>query len=808
MHAGRATSLARVLRLLAVFLVASVVMGTLAAGLALPGVGGLGAATRSSVTLFDSLPSQFTASPLAQQSKMLDVKGNVIATPYEVNRVVVPLSAVAPVMREAQVAIEDSRFYAHGGVDVRGVVRALASNAAGTTVQGGSTLTQQYVKVLLQETALTVGNKVAADAAAARSGAAGLSRKLQELKYSLQLERTKSKDEILQGYLNLVYYGDQAYGVQAAAQHYFHKDAKDLLLPEAALVAGLAQNPGTTDPVNHPDKALARRNVVLDRMRELGLITDQQVTDAKAVSLAAMLHLTTVPSACSGSGDNAYFCDYVLKWLESDPSLNAALGATIEERKAKIFGGGLTIQTTLDPDITKMARDEIVRRVPLNNDVGLGSATVVIDPRTGEVRAMAQNTSYGIAAGKPGETSVNWAVDTALGGSQGFGFGSTEKAFALVTALAKGLPINSSVNAQTAGPHQAATYTGTDFPDACGLGRSTWSVRNDEFVPGGLTTLTRATARSINTAFVALVSQLGACNVRDTETRMGLHQSNGNPVKPFPAAITLGTDSVSPMTVASAYGTLGNNGIHCSPVPVAAITTMDAKVLPIPTSGSTNCQQVVDPDVAHGVAAIMSNVLTGEGTATTSALANDRPAAGKTGTTDGNNETWFVGYTPQLTSAVWVGTPNGNTQVLDNVTLAGRFYPVVYGASIAAPIWKGIMDQALANQPTLPFPAPSDKITNGEDVAITSVEGQSIADATASLRAQGFTVTLGNRIFSLYPPGVVVGTDPGGQASPGSQVALLISTGTITAAPQPAPPQFKPPPTVPPTNSKGNGKGR
>jgi len=286
MHAGRATSLARVLRLLAVFLVASVVMGTLAAGLALPGVGGLGAATRSSVTLFDSLPSQFTASPLAQQSKMLDVKGNVIATPYEVNRVVVPLSAVAPVMREAQVAIEDSRFYAHGGVDVRGVVRALASNAAGTTVQGGSTLTQQYVKVLLQETALTVGNKVAADAAAARSGAAGLSRKLQELKYSLQLERTKSKDEILQGYLNLVYYGDQAYGVQAAAQHYFHKDAKDLLLPEAALVAGLAQNPGTTDPVNHPDKALARRNVVLDRMRELGLITDQQVTDAKAVSLA------------------------------------------------------------------------------------------------------------------------------------------------------------------------------------------------------------------------------------------------------------------------------------------------------------------------------------------------------------------------------------------------------------------------------------------------------------------------------------------------------------------------------------------
>jgi len=707
--AGRATSLAKILRLLVAFLAAAVVMGLLGAGLVVPAVGAAGAATRSSVDAFDALPSEFASAPLSQQSKVLDVLGNVMATPYDVNRIIVPLSEVAPVMRTAQVAIEDSRFYEHGGVDVRGVVRAVVSNASGTSTQGGSTLTQQYVKLQLQQTALTAGDKAGAEAAIARSGVAGLTRKLQELKYSIQLEKTMSKDAILQGYLNLVYYGDQTYGVEAAARHYYGKSAKDLNLPEAALLAGLAQNPGTTDPVHNPDRAFSRRNVVLDRIHELGLITGTELADAKAVPLAAMLHLTAAPSSCSGAGDTAYFCDYVLKWLETDPSLVDALGSTVEERKRKIYGGGLTIQTTFDPNVAKAAREEILRRVPQGNSYGIGSATVVIDPRTGEVRGMAQNTAYSITSTSPGETAVNWAVDTKYGGSQGFGFGSTEKAFALVTALERGMSINSTVDAKAAGPKQAAKYTSAEFPGACGLGRSTWSVRNDETVQAGPMTLVRATARSINTAFVALVSQLGACSVRETETRMGLHQANGQPVKPFPAAITLGTDSVSPMTVASAYGTLGNDGIHCSPMPVTAITTSDAKPLPVPKPGTTNCQQVVEPDVAHGVAAIMSNVLTGEGTAAASALANGRPAAGKTGTTDGNNETWFVGYTPQLTTAVWVGTPNDNSQVLDNITLAGQTYPVVFGASIAAPTWKAIMDRLLANQPGAPFPAPSDR---------------------------------------------------------------------------------------------------
>ena len=246
--------------------------------------------------------------------------------------------------------------------------------------------------------------------------------------------------------------------MQAAAKHYFNKDAKDLNLTEAALIAGLAQNPGTTDPVNNPERAIARRNVVLDRMHELGLITDKEVTDAKAVKLADMLKVTSAPTACQASGDvYAYFCDYVIKWLELDPSLEQALGKTVDERKAKIFGGGLTIQTTIDPDIAAHARDEVLKRVPQGNSYTIGAAAVTLDPTTGAVKGMGQNTKYVLNSKNFGETVVNWGVDTKYGGSGGFQFGSTEKAFTLVTALEKGLPINTTVNAKQAGPSQAAT---------------------------------------------------------------------------------------------------------------------------------------------------------------------------------------------------------------------------------------------------------------------------------------------------------------------------------------------------------------
>ncbi len=800
MKAGRTTDIARIIPLLGAFVGAAVVLGVLGAGLVMPTVGTIGAVTRTGVDMFDALPSEFTAATLSQQSTILDSKGGVIARPYDENRIIVPLASVAPIMQKAQVAIEDDRFYEHGGVDVRGLVRAVVSNASNETVQGGSTLTQQYVKLQLQESALQSGDPAAAQAAVARSGLAGVTRKLQELKYSIQLEKVKSKDQILESYFNIVYYGDQAYGVEAASRHYFNKSAKDLTLPEAALIAGLAQSPGTTDPVHFPDRAFTRRNVVLDRMHELGLITTKEWTDARAVKLADMLHVTQAPSACQAAGDTAYFCDYVIKWLELDPSLNQALGTSLQARKDKIFGGGLTIQTTIDPALSQAAKAEILKRVPESNKDEIGSAAVTLDPNTGAVKGMAQNSEYSGDNSDFSHTQVNWGVDSQYGGSNGFGFGSTEKAFALVTALQRGYPINTTLSIKGAGPSVAASYTNADFSDACGIpkGARPWTVRNDETVAAGPMTLTQATAQSINTAFVALVSQLGACNVRDTEALLGLHQANGQPIQPYPSAITLGSDPVSPMTVASAYGSMANSGVHCTPTPIQQITGPDGKELPIVKPGTGNCTKVVDPSVADGVAQIMTSVMTGTGTGAQSALSGGRPAAGKTGTTNGNRQTWFVGYTPQLTTAVWVGQPLGNKKDLDRITLAGTTYSTVFGKSIAAPIWKAIMDIALQGQPNEPFPAAPDTIVNGDKVAISGVSGMTIANATAQLASQGFAVTVGRRVNSNYPVGTVAYTSAtGGQANRGTSVTLYISVGP---APRPAPVRPAPPaqPSPPP----------
>lgn len=792
MRAGRTTNLASIIPLLGAFVVAAIVIGVLGAGLVMPAVAAVGAATRTGVDMFDALPSEFTAAALSQQSKIVDAKGNVIATPHDENRIVVPLDQVSPVMQKAQVAIEDSRFYEHGGVDPRGVVRALVSNASGSVnTSGGSTLTQQYVKLTLLDTALKAGDTQAAQAAVTQKGLAGVTRKLQELKYSIQLEKEESKDQILQGYLNIVYYGDQAYGVEAASLHYFNKHAKDLNLTEAAMLAGLAQNPGTTDPVHNPDKALARRNVVLDRMHELGLISDKETADAKAVTLDQMLHVTQAPTACQQAGDSAYFCDYVLKWLELDPSLDQSLGKTVEERKAKIFGGGLTIQTTLDPDLAAFSKQQLLAKVPQGNDVNgrhIGASSVTLDPNTGAVKAFAQNTTYSIDNKSWDQTSINWAVDKQYGGSAGFGFGSTEKAFALVTALEKGLPINTTVNAQVAGPGRTVDFTHSDLPDACGVARgTTWPVKNDG-LEGGTMSLTQATADSVNTAFVALAQMVGVCPIQETETRMGLHLADGSPIpKDSVSSILLGAREVSPMTVASAYGSLANEGVHCSPVPIQAITGPDGKELPIMKPGTTNCQAVTKPEVANGVAQIMTSVLT-DGTAKASALDGGRIAAGKTGTTNGNRQTWFVGYTQQLTTAVWVGQPVDQSQTLDNVRLANSFYPTVFGASIAAPLWKSIMDHALAGQPNSGFAAPSDTVLNGNKVDVPNVVGQSIDNATSALQAAGFTVTVGRRVYSNYRPGVVSGTSPSGQANQGGQVTLLVSAG-----PQPQPQQVQQP---------------
>jgi len=770
----RGTSFTKVTSLLGAFVATSVMLGLLGAGLMMPTVAATGAAARQSVAIFDALPGEFTQNPLSQQSRILASDGTLIATPYDENRIIVPLAQIAPIMRQAQIAIEDDRFYEHGGVDPQGVGRALISNLRGGDTQGASTLTQQYVKITLQENALRNEDLKAAKAATAKN----YTRKLQELKYAVTLEKSLTKDQILQGYLNLVYYGGQAYGVEAAARHYFGVKASQLNLPQAATLAGLVQLPSQTDPIRSPARALTRRNVVLDRMRTLNLISEKAWLSAKKSRM--VLNPKPAQNSCSLS-PYPYFCFYIKAWLLDQ----AALGKTRAEREKRINRGGLTIQTTLDPKVQKIAQQEIDAKVPMGNKAEIGAAAAVIEPGTGHVLAIAQNTTYALKK-SPGRTSVNWAVDKKYGGSTGFAFGSTAKMFAVAEALRSGMPIDSTVMARKADATHPAIFSRWDFhkSDDCKLGAGQyWAVRNDEGTRNGRITLTDATAYSVNTAFAGLVSKLGACKVRDMMTNLGLHRSNGDPIQKLPSPITLGSDSVAPLTLASAYATIASGGTYCAPSPVLRITTSDKKSL---SSNKNRCRKAIEPDVASGVTKILKTVLTKGTGAGTGGLAGGRPVAGKTGTSDGSNETWFVGYTPQLTTAVWVGTPDdrGNKRVLRNLQLGDKFYAhQVFGATIAAPIWKQIMDRASAGMSFLDFGAPGTKVQSGDIVSIPDVSGMTVDDAKAALTAAGFKPVVGSAVNSGIAAGRVVYTQPGFKALRGSDVVMQTSTGYVPPPP-------------------------
>ena len=805
---------ATVIGLLGALVATSLVLGLLGAGLMMPVVAATGATARGGVAIFDALPGEFTANPLQEQSRILASDGSLIATPYDENRIIVPLAQIAPIMRQAQIAIEDSRFYEHGGVDPQGVGRAILANLRSSSTQGASTLTQQYVKITLQENALRNQDKKAAQAATARN----YTRKLQELKYAITLEKTLTKDQILQGYLNLVYYGGQAYGVEAASRHYFGIKASQLNLPQAATLAGLVQAPSTTEPISHPAKALARRNVVLDRMHTLGLITDKAWKSA----IATKIVISSKPAQNScGLSRYPFFCEYVKKWLLDQP----ALGKTNRERSRRINQGGLTIQTTLNPKIQDAAQQELLAKVPADTLVPdgsgkptpLGAAAAVIEPGTGNVLGIAQNAAYGLKTGAIGKTSLNYAVDAQYGASGGFAFGSTAKMFAVATALNSGMPIDSTVFAPPASSTVPAVFTHSDYPpwDKCSP-TNPYEVRNDEGSRDGTLSLTDATAFSVNTAFAWLVSKLGACKVRDMMTNLGLHQgdtgghyisySSRTKQSAGPAAITLGGDSVSPLTLASSYAAIASGGIYCLPSPVLSISTSDKKLLPV---NKGQCRRALSPEVANGVSQVLKAVIT-RGTGAGNDLADGRPAAGKTGTAGnstpegGTNETWFVGSTPQLTTAVWVGTPIDphNATTLKDVTVGGRTYGgELFGAMIAAPIWKQIMDRASVGLPILDFGSPGTSVQSGEFVTIPDVAGLSVNDAVSALSAAEFNPVIGTAIASGYPAGQVAGTQPTTSALRGTSVVILTSAG-------PKPPAATAPVTSPATAPANGTPGR
>jgi membrane peptidoglycan carboxypeptidase len=767
-----------------------VVAGLLVAGLAVPTVFSLGVGVRDTADWFNDTP-ELTAAPIPQTSTLLAADGSTIATFYTENRTeLASLKDTSPIARQAVLAIEDDRFYQHGALDARGTIRALVNDLhSGANTQGGSDITQQYVKNLLEETATT---KAERDAAQAVTPA----RKLRELRYAITVEHELSKDEILRRYLNIAYFGDGAYGIEAAAEHYFSVHASHLTLGQGAMLAGLVRDPSGYDPVTHPAQGKARRDVVLQRMADLGWISQQDAAAAEARPLD--LHVSQTPNGCVDS-KAPFFCQYA----EDEILTNPVFGATPTARQATLNTGGLTIHTSLDWQAQKAAQSAVNDHVPPKNDANIASAEALVQPGTGLIRGIAQDRSMG-SDKQRGKTWIDFAADSDHGGSIGMPSGSTFKIFTLATALDQGMPFGTQLYAPN-------DFTPTGFRDCAGKNVSdpNADLHNAGDGEGGKEmSLVTATWNSVNTFFLTLERQVGLCDVAQMAAKLGMKQATGKPLQQYPS-LTLGFNAVSPVDMAAAYAAFAARGKYCHPIVFTKITNSAGQNVKVPSAG---CHQVIDQSVADAVNYILRGVLT-RGTAAGQGIG--RPAAGKTGTMDDFASAWFAGYTPDLASAVWVGDPRGGFQhPMDSLVMDGTDYGEVFGATIPAPIWHDTMQDALQGVPEHDFVHPQDQYFSEGDglpeTAIPDVRGRSVSSAIRTLEAAGFTTSVDpSPVASMtYPKGTVADTSPsaGDTAAPGTSITIYVSAGdgldnNPPHNPSPFPTGF---PTGLPTGGPGN----
>ncbi|WP_311922220.1 transglycosylase domain-containing protein [Microbispora sp. H10836] len=655
--------------------------GVLVAGIALPAVGGAGVGLVSAVEDVGIAPRDLAEPPLAQVSVIQDVKGREIARFYEQYREVVPSDRIADIMKTAIISIEDYRFYQHGPIDLEGTLRALATNLqSGGVAQGGSSITQQYVKQVLLNAADTEAEKN-------KALEASYARKLNELRYAMGVEKKYTKDQILEKYLNIAYFGAGAYGVEAAAKRFFGISASELTLPQAATLAGAVQDPNATDPnlgKTSRDRLLKRRNVVLDRMAELGKITKEQAAEAKKARLG--YKGTPLPGGCESS-KYPYFCVYVRNEILN----NSDFGKTAKQRLAFLNRGGLTIRTTIDPTMQAAADRAIGKWVhPSDNPV---AAEALVQPGTGAIKAMAASRPYGTRKSK-NQVSYNLVADVAHGGGMGFQAGSTFKTFTLLTALKQGMKINDGFSAGAG--YRAPSLSTFTTCSGEGIGDVNHTVTNDEGSPGWLT-LQTGTWHSVNTFFMELERRVGLCEVVKTAKSLGIRRADGDKLQEY-ETFTLGINEMDPVTVATAYAAIGARGKYCAPMAITGITDSTGKS----TDYKPKCRQALEPEVADAAAHILSGVFT---KGTMSAVGGiGRDAAGKTGTNDNSSSAWFAGFTPDLAGAVSVGDPRGAQKYkLNGVTIGGRYYGSVFGASIPGPIWKDTMLRALRGVPAAEF---------------------------------------------------------------------------------------------------------
>ncbi|MGE5460838.1 MAG: transglycosylase domain-containing protein, partial [Solirubrobacterales bacterium] len=559
--------------------------------------------------LYTQLELPLTPPPL-QTTYVYDHAGNLLTTLHSsVDRTIVPIDDMPASLRHAVVSAEDKGFYEHSGVDPVGIVRAAwADLVAHQTVQGGSTITQQVVKNVY---AGTYSEDPVTHQQVYTVPPRTFGQKIRESLLAIKVEHEFTKDEILATYLNTVYFGHGAYGVQAAAQTYWSKDSSELTLLESATLAGLIPSPSLFDPISNPNDAETRRNYVLDRMVADGYLQ----ADRAAVLKDKRVRTNPLVNADDFPPKLGYFLDYTRR------SLIDTFG------EPTVFGGGLQVTTTLDQQLQGYAEDAVAGRLDTPGDPA--AALVAIDPRTGGVVAMVGGSNWD-------RSQVNLATGKGGTGRQA---GSAFKPFTLVAAMEDKI----SLNSRWSGPGSIT------IPDKrCYTNGQPWQLSNASDSEAGTFTLTQATAHSVNTVFAQLVTAVGPDAVVDVAHRMGIT----SPLDPV-CSITLGTQEVTPLEMTDAYATLASRGWRHRATPLQEVTDPSGEVR---TRINERGRQVLNENDADLATYALQTVVTG-GTGTNAQIG--RPVAGKTGTTQQYVDAWFCGYTPQLAACVWVGYPEG-----------------------------------------------------------------------------------------------------------------------------------------------------
>lgn len=693
------------------FLAVSVLCGVLVAGLVVP-VTALGGSTVSnSISAFDNLPDQLKIGAPQGVTNIYASDGTtVIASLFNQNRVEVSLDKMSPNIQNAIVAIEDSRFREHGGVDPTGILRAVVSAFTKGGRQGASTITQQYVNnVIIQS---LVSQDKAEDAKLGADKTAG--DKIREMKLAISLEKQYSKDDILKGYLNIVNFANGTYGIQAAAEFYFGINAADLSLPQAALLAGVVNSPSFYDPVKNPDNAKSRRDQVLDRMLQLKMVNQADHDAAIATPVTVTPH--PKPQGCSTASMAPFFCDYVLKTFLNDPTF----GANAEDRTRLLFQGGLNIKTTLDAkaqNVAQQAQDKTTSAED-NATLNRGSAMVSIEPGTGKILTMAQNFKFS-AEQAPGQTSINFSVPKVdmngnpLGGAGNMQVGSTMKPFTFATWLEAGHSMNETLDGSK------RVYSDNKWTNTCQNQTTTGvypapGLQNDG--PNDYKTMSvlSGLVASINTITMATAARVDFCKIQQMTEKAGI--TTGDTRKPLDftsAANVLGAQSIAPLSMANAFATFAGKGVLCEPVAVLSVTDQQGTQLPVPNA---NCKQSIDPQVAAGLMYALKAVISpqGSGGLIRPAVNKNYDIGLKTGTSDNQIDTWVVGATSGIATASWFGSYSGNDEKYFNrpgITVNGVTYPQgLDGKDIAGTAWSNFMNAIAPSYKTDAFPAPPAKM--------------------------------------------------------------------------------------------------